>query len=185
MPNQMDHNESLLLADLQKGSVRAFEQIFKRHWEPLYRHARVKLRSHEEAEEIIQNIFSTLWERRETLAISNLTHYLNTALRNRILNVIRDRIPQEKYWKYYKAFIPQQEANTEQKVDFNDLNTAVETAVEKLPERSRQVFKLSRLEGMTNAEIANVLKVSEKAIEYHLTRSLKELKVQLKDFISQ
>lgn len=180
----MDYNESLLLADLQKGSVRAFEKIFRRHWEPLYRSARMKLRSHEEAEEIIQSIFSALWERRETLAISNLSHYLNVALRNRILNAIRDRIPQEKYWNYYKNFIPQQEANTDQKVDFNDLNEAVETAVEKLPEKSRQVFKLSRLEGMSNAEIANILKVSEKAIEYHLTKSLKELKVQLKDFIT-
>jgi RNA polymerase sigma-70 factor (ECF subfamily) len=184
MPKQMDYNESVLLADLRKGSVHAFEKIFKYHWEPLYRSARTKLRSHEEAEEIIQSIFSALWERRETLVISNLNHYLNASLRNRILNVIRDRIPQEKYWSYYKAFIPQQDDNTEQKVDFDELNSAVETAVQKLPEKSRQVFKLSRLEGMSNAEIANVLKVSEKAIEYHLTKSLKELKVQLKDFIS-
>jgi RNA polymerase sigma-70 factor (family 1) len=184
MPAQTEYNEVLLLADLRNGSVHAFEQIFKRHWEPLYRSARAKLRSHEEAEEVIQNIFSALWEKRETLLITNLSFYLNTALRNRILNIIRDKIPHEKYWSYYKAFIPQQQDVTDEVIALDDLNNAVELAVKSLPEKSRQVFKLSRLEGRSNAEIARLLKVSEKAIEYHLTKSLKELRVHLKDFIT-
>ncbi|HET9487369.1 MAG TPA: sigma factor, partial [Chryseosolibacter sp.] len=101
MPEQTDYNESLLVADLRKGSVHAFEQIFKKHWAPLYQIAKSKLRSHEEAEEVIQTIFSALWEKRETLLITNLTFYLSSALRNRILNLIRDKIPQEKYWHHY------------------------------------------------------------------------------------
>jgi RNA polymerase sigma-70 factor (family 1) len=184
MPNQANYNETLLLAGLRKGSVSSFEQIFKRHWEPLYQRAKGKLGSHEDAEEIIQSIFSNLWEKRETLLITNLTFYLNTALRNRILNVVRDRIPQEKYWNYYKTFIPLKHDGTEQAIAFDDLSNAVELAVKHLPEKSRQVFKLSRLEGRSNAEIANLLKVSEKAIEYHLTKSLKKLRVHLKDFIA-
>lgn len=184
MPNQTDNNEALLVAGLRSGCVRSFEQIFKRYWQPLYRSARTKLLSHEEAEEVIQAIFSTLWEKRESLLISNLTYYLNTALRNRILNIIRDRIPQEKYWNYYKQFIPVQENITDQAVALDELHDAVEEAVSHLPEKSREVFKLSRLEGRSNAEIANLLKVSEKAIEYHLTKSLKELRLHLKDFIS-
>ena len=182
MPNQPDHNESQLLADLRKGSVAAFETIFKRHWESLYRSARAKLGSHDEAEEVIQTIFSGLWEKRASLLITNLTWYLNTALRNRVLNIIRDKIPQERYWNYYKTFIPRHEDMTDQVVAFDELNDAVELAVKSLPEKSRQVFKLSRLEGRSNAEIATLLQVSEKAIEYHLTKSLKELRVHLKDF---
>jgi RNA polymerase sigma-70 factor (family 1) len=184
MPNEKEYNEMLLLADLRNGSVHAFERIFRRHWEPLYRTARTKLRSHEEAEEVIQNIFSSLWEKREALLIGNLSYYLNTALRNRILNIIRDRIPREKYWNYYKSFIPEYQDTTDQAVAFDDLNDAVELAVNNLSEKSRQVFKLSRLEGRSNAEIATMLKVSEKAIEYHLTKSLKELRVYLKDYMT-
>lgn len=184
MGEQTEHKEAMLLADLRQGSVRAFKQIFDHHWEPLYRSARVKLRSHEEAEEVIQGIFSVLWEKREKLLITNLSYYLNTALRNRILNIIRDRIPHQKYWSYYKAFIPQHAETTEEVVAFEDLNSAVELAVSNLPEKTRQVFKLSRLEGRSNAEIASLLKVSEKAIEYHLTKSLKELRLHLKDFIT-
>lgn len=184
MPNQTDYNEAPLLAELRKGSVSSFEQIFKRHWEPLYKSARAKLGSHEDAQEIVQSIFSNLWEKRESLLITNLTFYLNTALRNRILNIVRDRIPQEKYWNYYKAFIPVKQDSTEQAIALDELSNAVELAVKHLPEKSRQVFKLSRLEGRSNAEIANLLKVSEKAIEYHLTKSLKELRLHLKDFIA-
>jgi RNA polymerase sigma-70 factor (family 1) len=184
MPNQTEYSESLLLADLRKGSVDAFEKIFKQHWESLYNSAKAKLRSHDEAEEVIQNIFSALWEKRESLLITNLTYYLNMALRNRILNLIRDKIPQEKYWEYYRSFMPKYQDITDQIVAFDDLNDAVELAVKHLPEKSRQVFKLSRLEGRSNAEIANLLHVSEKAIEYHLTKSLKELRLHLKDFMT-
>lgn len=184
MPDQTEYNEILLLAELRKGSIVAFEKIFKTHWEPLYHSAKVKLRSHDEAEEVIQNIFSCLWEKRESLLITNLTYYLHTALRNRILNMIRNKIPQEKYWNYIRTFIPQQQDTTDEVVAFDDLNDAVELAVSHLPEKSRQVFKLSRLEGRSNAEIANLLQVSEKAIEYHLTKSLKELRLHLKDFMT-
>ena len=183
MFNEPEYNEALLLADLRKGGVHAFEKIFKRHWESLYRIAKAKLGSHEEAEEVIQSIFSALWEKRDTLLITNLTYYLNAALRNRILNIIRDKIPQQKYWDYYKVFLPKHQNTTENIVAFHELNDAVELAVKHLPEKSRQVFRLSKLEGRSNAEIADLLQVSEKAIEYHLTKSIKELRVHLKDFI--
>lgn len=182
--HQPEYDEMLLLKNLRSGCVDSFEKIFRKHWEPLYRIARMKLGSHEEAEEAIQQIFSLLWEKRETLLISNLTFYLNTALRNRILNIIRDRIPKEKYWSYYKAFFPRHGDTTEETVAFDELNRAVEEAVNHLPEKSRTVFRMSRIEGRTNAEIANVLNVSEKAIEYHLTKSLKELRIHLRDFMA-
>ena len=184
MLNPSEYNENLLLENLRKGCVHAFEQLFQKHWGPLYRIAKAKLRSHDEAEEVLQHIFSRLWEKRQSLLITNLSYYLQTALRNHILNMIRDKIPQEKYWNYYKTFIPQQLDVTDKVVAFDDLNDAVELAVSHLPERSRQVFRLSKLEGRTNAEIASLLHVSEKAIEYHLTKSLKELRIHLKDYIT-
>lgn len=184
MPNQNHDNEKLLLDNLRAGCVKSFEQIFRQHWGPLYRIAKMKLRSHEEAQEVIQNVFSTLWEKRESHTILNLTHYLQVAVRNRILNIIRDKLPREKYWNYYKTFIPQQKDVTDEVVAFEDLSHAVEVAVRHLPEKSRQVFQLSRIEGMSNAEIADALKVSEKAIEYHLTKSLRVLRVHLKDYMN-
>ena len=182
MPNQTDHNDQRLLEDLRNGSKDAFEQIFKRYWHRLYVVAKSKV-SHDEAEEIIQSIFSSLWEKRASLAITQLSFYLQTAVRNSIINLIRSRVTQQKYWDYYKTFIPGQQAITENEVEFDDLNEAVEEAVNHLPEKSKKVFRLSRFEGRSNAEIAKLLHVSEKAIEYHLTKSLRDLRVHLKDFI--
>lgn len=183
MQRHTEHNEQALLNDLRSGKEEAFSQIFTQHWPSLYRIARSKVRSHEEAEEIIQQVFSNLWAKRKTLLISNLSFYLQAAVRNRIINELRSRITHEKYWTYYKNFIPTQKDVTEEDVAFEDLNEALETAVNRLPEKSRQVFRLSRLEGRSTAEIANLLKLSEKAIEYHITKSLKEIRLQLKDFI--
>jgi RNA polymerase sigma-70 factor (family 1) len=182
MPTPIDHNDQLLLKHLQQGSVKAFRQIFELYWQPLYSLAKSKVRSHEEAEEIIQNIFLALWEKREELAINNLSFYLHTAVKNRVINLIRDKITHNKYWDYYKTFIPQHGDVTQMSVEFDDLDAAVGQAVKLLPEKSREVFRLSRLEGRSNAEIANLLQLSEKSIEYHLTKSLRELRLHLKDF---
>lgn len=177
------HTDQDDLENLRKGSEEAFERIFKRYWYTLYKTALSKTQSHEEAEEIVQTILFTLWEKRETLVVANLSFYLQTAVRNNILNTIRSKITQRKYWDYYKCFFPSQNETTEHSVVYQDLNDAVEAAVNRLPEKSRKIFRLNRFEGRSTAEIANLLKLSEKAIEYHLTKSLKQLKVHLKDYI--
>src|SRR5690606_23733190 len=102
------HNEQQLLQELRRGNVKAFEQIFRSHWRDLYRIARGKLQSHEEAEEVIQSVFSVLWEKRQSLLINNLQLYLRTCVRNNILNIIRANLVKEKYWSYYRAFLPDQ-----------------------------------------------------------------------------
>lgn len=175
--------EEQMLQGLRLGSEEAFEVIFKKHWRPLYNQAFAKIQSREEAEEIVQSIFSTLWEKRDSFLITNLSFYLQTAVRNRVINHIRQKVTQRKYWDYYKNFIPQQKEDTENAVIYTDLSEAMENAVSKLPKKSQQVFRLSRMEGRSTSEIANRLKLSEKAIQYHLTKSLKELRIQLKDFI--
>jgi RNA polymerase sigma-70 factor (family 1) len=180
---QPKFSEESLLRDLHNGSVEAFEQIFKIYWSNLYQIARHKLQSAEEAEDVVQTIFSNLWEKREMLAIDDLSSYLYGALKNRIINNIRLKITREKYWNYYKTFVPLSHYVTENGVVLEDLNNAVKEAVSLLPEKSRQVFKLSRIEGRSNAEIANLLNLSEKAIEYHLTKCLRALRLHLKDYI--
>lgn len=175
--------DSHLLEMLRKGSVEAFETIFKKYWHSLYLKARSKTMSHDEAEEIVQCIFSTLWEKRATMLITHLSFYLHTAVRNRVINVIRQCATQQKYWDHYVKFIPQELSVTEAAVNYNELNGAVEAAIDHLPERSRKVFRLSRLEGRSNAEIAKLMHVSEKAIEYHITKSMRTLRLHLKDYI--
>lgn len=182
--NQPYEQERQLLDGLKNGCVQTFEKIFKLYWKPLYNIAVAKLHDHAEAEEVIQNIFSSLWEQREKLDIENLGAYLNRAVKNRILNSIRAKITQQKYWEYYQNFIPKVHNGTENAVAFVNLQESLEEAVNHLPEKSRLVFQMSRFEGRTNPEIAKVLKLSEKSIEYHLTQSLKKISVYMRDYMA-
>jgi RNA polymerase sigma-70 factor (family 1) len=182
--NPFQTDEIKLLERLASGNVQAFEEIFRSYWKPLYNTAYNKLRDRAESEEIVQSIFSSLWEQREKLEIENLNAYLHRAVKNRILNSIRSKITEKKYWDYYQNFIPSVQNSTENTVVFDDLQEGLEAAVSHLPEKSRRVFQLSRFEGRTNHEIAKLLKISEKSIEYHLTKSLREIRIHMKDYIA-
>ncbi len=165
---------SSFLLPCEKGDESAFEEIFKRYWTRFYTIARTKIHSHEEAEEIVQAIFFALWEKRETLAIANLVHYLHTAVKNRVINHIRHQITQRKYWEYCKRFIPSQSPVTQDTVEFENLSEAVtERALQTAFRKSRaRSSGSSASKAKSTAEIANRLKLSEKHVEYHLTKSL-------------
>lgn len=161
----------------------AYKEIFERYWERLFRMAYIRTRSREDAEELIQELFTTLWQKRTTLLINNLSAYLHVSVKKRLISYIRSRITQEKYWQHYAQYIPDHAETTQEAVAFNELNSTIEQIISRLPEKSQQVFRLNRLEGRSIPEIAAYLKLSRRSIEHHLTRSLKELRLHLKDFI--
>jgi len=178
-----NHTDEELLNFVQNGDKSAFEEIYNRHWHKLYNVAVRVLKSQEEAEEILQDIFLKLWIRREEIKVLNLSNYLISSVKKKIIDSIRSKIVQQKYWIYYKQFMPQSVEETESTVVFNELNNEIQHAIQQLPKKSQQVFRLNRLEGRSVSEIADFLKLSERAIEYHLTKSLKQLRAHLKDFI--
>lgn len=161
----------------------AFAEILNRYSHRLFISVYAKVHSKAIAEEIVHDLFVTLWDKRQTLLISSLSNYLLVAAKHRTISHIRSQIVQQKYWEYYKRFIPQREEETEKTVAYNELVNVIEQGMERLPEKTKKVFRLNRLEGRSISEIASQLNISEKAIEYHLTRSLKEMKMYLKDFM--
>lgn len=144
-------------------------------------YARVK--SQAVTEEIVQDLFISLWDKRATQSIRHLSSYLYQAVKFKVLNYIDSRMVEEKYWNYYKTFVPNEENATDMAVAYNDLMEAIEQGMQQLPEKSQKVFKMNRLEGHSIPEIANLLNLSEKAIQYHLTQSVKKLRVHLKNYI--
>jgi RNA polymerase sigma-70 factor (family 1) len=177
------YSEQDLIMGLKQGDVLVFDEIFEKYWGKLYKQAYSKLQSKELAEETVQDLFLTLWEKRSTLLINSLESYLAVSLRNRCIDLIRSRITRDKYWEYYKNYIPQSIENTHETIFCNDLQNKLEEGLQTLPEKSRKVFQLSRLEGKSVPEIAKTLSLSEKTIEYYITKSVKTLKVYLKDFV--
>jgi len=177
------HSEQDLIASLKEGDEGAYNYIFTHYWKTLYLQAFAKLQSRDAAEEVVQELFVSLWEKRNILLINNLTHYLRMALRNKCIDHIRKQVVKEKYWNYYKTFLPRQENNTQETISYNNLVEAVESGMARLPEKTKKIFVLSRLEGKSVTDVAQLIRLSEKSVEYHLTKCLKALKVHLKDFV--
>lgn len=170
-----------LLHALRHDDEKAFSELFRRYWRKVHAMAYARVRSKEVTEEIVQDLFASLWDRRATHSIRSLPSYFYQAVKFKALNYIEARIVQEKYWKYYQQFIPRTVDNT--RLDYEGLVEAIEAGMETLPEKSKKVFRLHRLEGWSIPEIASLLNLSEKAIQYHLTQSVKKVRVHLKNYI--
>ena len=175
------YTDQELISALKKGNEKAFDELFRRYWDKAFNIAYGKVKSREAAEEIVQEIFMDLWSKRHSIAINSFSSFLFASIKYQALNKIRSQLVQQKYWEYYRAFIPQTDNATEKIVEYHDLLNTIDERLDQLPQKTKKVFYMNRLEGKSLKEIAGILKLSEKAIEYHLNRSLKELKVYLRN----
>jgi RNA polymerase sigma-70 factor (family 1) len=181
--NSLCPSDEELLNRLLSNDKEAFRDIFLRYWYPLFKVANARINSREEAEEIVQDIFLALWRNRNTLLIANLSAYLFSSVRKGVVSKIRSRFVHEKYRNYYLKFFPGYSMSTDETIEFDALGTAIENALLQLPEKSRQVFRLNRLQGLSIPEISEILKMPRRTIEHHLTQSLRQLRIHLKDYI--
>lgn len=170
-----------LLNRLKDGDELAFKEIYNNYWKFLFNLAVQKVKTTEIAEEIVQNIFIDLWENRETRNINNIKAYLSGAVRYGVINYIKNQLVQEKY----KEYTAQKETGfetIESVYHLKELNSRIEIGISTLPLKTQSIFRLSRFELLSNKEIAKNFNISEKAVEYHITQSLKSLKRFLKDY---
>ncbi|QJD80703.1 RNA polymerase sigma-70 factor [Spirosoma rhododendri] len=169
-----------LVTALSTGDRNAFAEVYERYWNPLYRVAYQKVRSREVAEELVQNLFVSLWVKREQHTIRELRPYLFTALRFSIINHIESEQVHERFIAYYESFLQQTEARpVDDELALRDLTEAIERSLHTLPEQTQQVFRLSRFDCLTIPEIAARLNLSEKTIQYHLAKALRVVRENL------
>ncbi|MEJ1240307.1 RNA polymerase sigma-70 factor [Chryseolinea sp. T2] len=173
-----------LLEAIRHDREDAFAELFRRYWQKVHDMAFPRVRSEEITAEIVQDLFISLWDKRASHSIKHLPSYFYTAVKNKALNYIQAQMVRKSYRDYCLKYFPVSDDNTEKTVEFDDLMDAIEAAMQQLPEKSRTVFQLNRLEGRSIPEIADTLNLSEKAIGYHLTQSLKKLRYQLKDYLT-
>lgn len=168
---------------LQQDSPAAFEELYNRYWFPLFISAHKRLSCREDAEEAVQNLFESLWINRHKITIrTSLENYLFASIRYIVLRMIYNKskqhfIQDEKLKDYLKA-----DYSTEDTVLLHDLSRQIRELTEKLPEKCRKVFEMSRNEMMTNKEIAAILGISEKTVENHITKALHVIRNNMNHF---
>lgn len=172
-----------LLAALRNGDERALDQIFHDHYAYLCRAVYRVLPDAVMAEDLVQEVFLELWRKRAQLNISqSLRAYLRRAAINRTLNYIRDQKLVVDDEAAMPIHLSSQESNALQQLQAEELEDHLKLAIDRLPERCRLVFGLSRFEGLSNKEIATQLSVSIKTVENQMTKALKLLRSALANY---
>ena len=172
-----------LLARLRAGETSAFDAIFRANYALLVRVAESMLRERATAEEIAQDVMLELWRRREALEVTeSVRGYLLQATRNRALNALRHRAIERRSEPQLiegAGRFPSTDAAARE----GEIEVALQAAVAELPDRCRQVFELSRVEGLKYAEIAGRLGISVKTVEVQMGKALRILRERLKAWL--
>lgn len=173
------YSDSDLMGLLQSGDHLAFAEIYNRYKLILHHHAWSRLGNKTEAQDTIQEVFSALWSKRETITLHhNLSGYLYTSVRNHILNLIARKDVQSKYINSMQQLTPEQ-VLPDHRVRENMLQLAIEKEIASLPPKMRQVFELSRKQHLSNKEIAAIMGTSEQTVKKQISNTLKQLRSRL------
>ncbi|QNL51664.1 RNA polymerase sigma-70 factor [Olivibacter sp. SDN3] len=171
---------------LKSGNIKAFEQIYHKYWPKLFDQAHRRLADDEIVKEFIQDLFTELWQNRETIKIhTSISSYLHQALKFKIYNYYKSQQVQERYKQFIDTQRPPHLTNniTEERINYIDLHQALKHSIEKLPNQTKLAYKLKQEGGLTYSEIAATLKISTSTVEKHIMKALKLIREELKHFI--
>jgi RNA polymerase sigma-70 factor (ECF subfamily) len=158
-----------------------FESLFKQYYAPLVVYASKYVPETDTAREIVQDFFVKLYEKRYSLTIdTSLKSYLYRSVYNSCMNYINQRSIQEKHIRKIDMERKDEE-NLENEINSVELQNRIFNLIEALPPKCRKIFKMNRLEGMKNEEIALVLHLSKRTVETQISKALKILRKKLPD----
>jgi len=158
--------------------------VYNLYWEKVYAVCYNNIREIEPAKEMVQDIFKSLWERRDELELENVNNYLIRAAKFKTFEYIRNKVSQQKHVCLKYQDCSHSTNCTEEQVLYTNLQEKVNILVDTLPCQCKRVYKMSREQGLNNREIASSLLITERAVEYHITKALRMLKSNLSEYSS-
>lgn len=180
----MSEQESILIARLKEDDKEAFREIFDRYKARVYSFAARYLDNHSEIEEILQEVFVKLWYSRQRIREDLLLcNYLFTITKNTILHKKQKELNRQKYLNYLRVYYSVQTLGTEDEIQHSELQTLLDTAIDKLPPKRKEIYLLKKNDGLTYKEIASKLNLSVKTVESHMRLCFKNLRDALADYL--
>ena len=173
-----DCNDVLLLELLKASDTDAFNAIYDRYSRPLLRYLLQKLKDIDTCNDLLQDIFISLWEKRAIVTINtSIKAYLYQAARYKIIDVYRNNTRFEGYLFQLSEFI-EQEYSVVDKIDYRQKLSEVEQGINNLPEKMREIFILSRYEHKTNSDIAFQTNLSVQTVKNQISKALRLLRIR-------
>ncbi len=180
MEGYIEDNEAILIQSLKKGSTKAFDRIYKIYSKRLYLYSLQFTKSQEESEEIVHDVFVRLWTNREKIRQEEtLRSLLFIMTKNHLINAFRSRVNQPVYEEYINYKDKLAVNNTEDNLLYEEFHKKFVEAMKSLPVTQQKVITLSKIQQLSNKEIAHQLSLSEQTVKNQLSVGLKALKGKL------
>ena len=161
-----------IIKTLKEGDVNAFDKVFRQYNKRIYFFSLSYLKSKEEAEGIVQEVFLSLWKNRKKLkANSSFQSYLFTIAFNAIKKRFRKLEREKKHLENYSLSVNTEGKTIDVELEYNNLREILEKSLTKLPPRQKEIFLLYKREGLSAEEIAQKLDISKRTVENHLFRA--------------
>lgn len=183
MPALLKKSDEELVLLLNGGCKAAYAEIYRRYYESLSRHAYKVLKGDDAARDLVQDVFASLWEKRETVRISSsLNAYLYCSIRNAVLDEIKRSKRQEDRLDALARFMADHAEPADLLLRNKQLSDLIEQEVSQLPGRMREVYLLRRDEELSHAEIAERLGISRLTVKTQMNKALRILREKLSFF---
>ncbi|MEM8893582.1 MAG: RNA polymerase sigma-70 factor [Bacteroidota bacterium] len=174
-------SDQQLLRHLANGKTEVLKHYFDLHYSELCAYALKYVRLPEVSEEIVQELFINIWERRNELNVrGSMSSYLFTAARYRCFNYLKIQLPKDQATTESIDLTSEVPSDFDDDITNHELKKRLRAAIEDLPEKCRIIFLLAKEEGLTYKEIANELEVSTKTVENQMGIALKKLRLSLR-----
>lgn len=174
--------EKQVITQVVTGDLSTFEMVFRDYYKPLVRYGNTFLKDSDETEDVVQQVFVTLWEKQTQLDIhTSIRAVLYKSVQNACLNKLKHLKVRNVYAEDWKASTVHED--TSEPVLVNELNERIQLAVENMPEQCGRIFKMSRFEQLRYQEIADQLGLSVKTVENQMGKALKIVREELKDYL--
>lgn len=165
---------------MKAGNSFAFERLYSKYSKKLYNFAFNISKSKEDSEELVQNVFMKIWETRSEIKVElSFGSYIFRIAKNMLLNQLKKRINDKVYLDYLLAIPEDIILPIEQEINFLELNLEIERLIGELPEKRREIFLLSRHDGLSYREIAEKLNISVNTINTQISKSLEYIRNHL------
>jgi len=179
----MKINDRNILKQLRKGDIKSFESLFHQFHKGMSLYSISLLKNEMLAEEVVQDVFYNIWKNRNEFNLnSNWQSYLYKSVYNNSMMQIRKNKKEIRVEDEYLANIEDMKPDPSIEMDLGELNKTIESTLKLLPERTRNIFKMSRFQGMKYNEIAIKLAISVKTVEANMGKALKAFRVSLRNY---
>jgi len=174
------YSDEELIKEIKADNMFAFDVLYKKYCKRVFKFGFSILKSTEEAENLMQDVFLNLWENRHKVEKdSSIKSYVFTITYNSAISIIRKKSRESQFFEYLKSIQETTERPVNEEIEYNELAKKLDEIINALPQRQKEVYMLHRVEGLKFSEIAERLNISVNTIENHMSRALKTIRKKL------